>query len=216
MNSNAKRKGVRFIAAPPPNIDVLLMEGTNLDSDKPWISEDELEARFITLFKATPGRVFVSWSAQNIDRTVTLYRSCLQSGRTLVVDLYTAEVLDLLREHGKLPQPDWQNIKVVVTRAFARMYRDKGREAFVERMAKHGIAARKLAETPSHWAVMIRESLVRDFEAAGDSGKQSRARLIPPGQRPSTCLVIARTEPLTRHSTQSVQSTHCCFPVHPD
>ena len=110
---------------------------------------------------------FVSWSAQNIDRTVTLYRSCLQAGRTLVVDLYTAEVLDLLRDQGRLPQPDWQNIKVVVTRAFARMYRDTGREAFVERMAKHGIAARKLAETPSQWVVMTRKSLLRDFETSG-------------------------------------------------
>ena len=157
----------RLMIAPPPNIDVLVMEGTNLDSDKPCITEDELEARFIALFKSIPGRVFVSWSAQNIDRTVTLYRSCLGSGRTLVVDLYTAEVLDMLREHGRLPQPDWRNIKVVVTRAFAKMYRDKGREAFVERMAQHGIAAGKLAETPSQWVVMIRKSLLRDFETAG-------------------------------------------------
>ena len=47
------------------------------------------------------------------------------------------------------------------------MYRDKGREAYVDRMARHGIAARKLAEAPSKWVVMLRKSLLRDFEAAG-------------------------------------------------
>ncbi|MGH6789469.1 MAG: MBL fold metallo-hydrolase [Pseudolabrys sp.] len=164
------RKGVlvdRVMAAPPRNIDVLLMEGTNLGSDKPTMSESDLEESFITLFKQTRGRVFVAWSAQNIDRTVTLYRACLQAGRTLVVDLYTAEVLDMLCEHGKLPQAGWPNLKVVVTSAFARMYRKTGREDFVERMAKHGIAARRLAEAPAQWVSMIRNSLLRDYETQG-------------------------------------------------
>jgi ribonuclease J len=157
----------RFIAAPPPDIDVLLIEGTNLGSDKSWMSESDLETDFVALFKATPGRVFVAWSAQNIDRTVTLYRACLQSARTLVIDLYTAEVLDLLRDHSRLPQPDWPQVKVVVTRAFAKMYRDKDREAFVERMVRHGIAARKLGESLRSWVAMIRPSLIRDYQAAG-------------------------------------------------
>jgi len=68
----------RFVAAPPLNIDVLLMEGTNLGSDKSCITESELESDFEALFRQTKGRVFVSWSAQNVDRTVTLYRACLK------------------------------------------------------------------------------------------------------------------------------------------
>jgi ribonuclease J len=88
------------MANPPRDIDVLLMEGTNLGSDKPTVREDDLEADFVSLFTDTPGRVFVAWSAQNIDRTVILYRAAKKAGRTLVVDLYTAEVLELLGEHG--------------------------------------------------------------------------------------------------------------------
>jgi ribonuclease J len=172
------RKGVlvdRFMAAPPPDIDILLMEGTNLGSNKPWMSEKDLEDDFIELFKKTSGRVFVCWSAQNIDRTVTLYRACLKTGRTLVVDLYTAEVMDLLREQGRLPQPDWRQVKVVITRAFADMYRKTGRESFIERMAKNGIAARKLNETPHQWVTMVRRSLLRDFQAAGVQPDRSDA-----------------------------------------
>ena len=156
-----------MMVRPPAAVDALVMEGTNLGSDKPCASESELEDRFAELFKATAGRVFVAWSAQNVDRTVTLYRACLKSGRTLVVDLYSAEVMDMLAEFGKLPAPGWKNLKVVVTSGFARMYRNTGREAFVERMVKHGIAAGKLAETPEKWVVMTRPSLMRDYQAKG-------------------------------------------------
>ena len=78
------------MATPPENLDVLLMEGTNLSRDKSCVTESDLEDTFVDLFRSTAGRVFVVWSAQNVDRTVTLYRACLKAGRTLMVDLYTA------------------------------------------------------------------------------------------------------------------------------
>ncbi|OHC76292.1 MAG: MBL fold metallo-hydrolase [Rhodospirillales bacterium RIFCSPLOWO2_12_FULL_58_28] len=164
------RKGAlvrAMMARPPVDIDALVMEGTNLGSDKPCSSENDIEARFTDLFKATANRVFVTWSAQNIDRTVTLYRACLRTGRTLVVDLYTAEVMDTLATFGRLPRPGWKNLKVVITHSFAKMYRNTGREAFVSRMAKFGISADKLAKTSSQWVVMTRPSLIRDYEFKG-------------------------------------------------
>ncbi|WP_312145342.1 MBL fold metallo-hydrolase [Brevundimonas sp.] len=157
----------RLMSEPPPDVDVLLMEGTNLGSDKPTKSERDLEEDFVALFNETPGRVFTCWSAQNIDRTVTLYRAAVKSGRTLVIDLYTAEVLELLADAGKLPRAGWNNVKVVITRSFARLYEMKGRKAFVERMAAHGISAAALAQNPGKWVVMIRPSLIRDFVSKG-------------------------------------------------
>jgi ribonuclease J len=157
----------RFMAAPPSDIDVLLMEGTNLGSDKSCVTESDLETDFEALFRQTKGRVFVTWSAQNIDRTVTLYRACLKAGRTLVVDLYTAEVMEMLAEFGRLPRPGWSHIKVVVTRAFARMYEKTGRGDFLKRMLPYGISAKALSETPSKWVIMTRKSLLRDFEKCG-------------------------------------------------
>jgi ribonuclease J len=164
------RKGAlvhAMMARPPAELDALVMEGTNLGSDKPCFTETDLEAEFADLFTATAGRVFVACSAQNIDRSVTLYRACLRTGRTLVVDLYTAEVLEMLAALGRLPRPGWRNLKVVVTSSFARMYRNTGREAFVARMAKFGISADKLNQTPSHWVVMTRPSLMKDYEFKG-------------------------------------------------
>ncbi|MHB1379889.1 MAG: MBL fold metallo-hydrolase [Desulfurivibrionaceae bacterium] len=157
----------RFMKDPPPNIDLLLMEGTNLGTDKPSKSETELEEDFVELFRKTSGRVFVCWSAQNIDRTVTLYRACLKSGRTLAVDLYTAEVLELLADIGHLPRAGWNNLKVVITRTFSRLYKLKGRDDFVERMAAHGISARQLTEKTNKWVIMVRPSLMRDLIPKG-------------------------------------------------
>jgi ribonuclease J len=158
-------KGLK--AAPPKNIDVLLMEGTNLGSDKPCVTEDDLEGDFVTLFRSTPGRVFVAWSAQNVDRTVTLYRACLKARRTLVVDLYTAEVMETLAGFGRLPRPGLRNLKVVFTSAFVRMYRRTGRAAFLDRMVPNGISADKLAATPGRWVAMVRPSLIRDYVQKG-------------------------------------------------
>ena len=76
-----------MIAAPPERVDVLVMEGTNLGSEKPVVSETELEDEFVTLARETPRHVFVQWSAQNVDRTVTLFRAAKRTGRKLVVDL---------------------------------------------------------------------------------------------------------------------------------
>lgn len=166
---NHGRKGTlvdRVIAVPPQNIDVLIIEGTNLGTGKPTETEDELEARFVDLARQTPGRVFVTWSGQNIDRTVTLYRTALQSGRILVVDLYTAEVLEALREHLSAPYLGIDKLKVVLTRSLVSHYRKLGREEWLARMARIGIGAAGL-ERGNYIAMIRRGSLHWDYLAKG-------------------------------------------------
>lgn len=94
-----------MIASPPQRIDALVMEGTNIGADKPVIGEAELEQRFVELAGKTPRHVFVQWSAQNVDRTVTLFRTALRTGRMLVVDLYGADVLRRIAGGTRLPVP---------------------------------------------------------------------------------------------------------------
>ena len=161
------RKGAlltQFMSAPPDNLDVLVIEGTNLGTDKPVQSEQDLENELVDLFKATAGRIFVSWSGQNVDRTVTLYRAAKRAGRTLVVDLYTADVLDRIADGTRLPRAGFPNLKVVVTRALAANYRRRGRDEFVSRMAKHGVAVRAV---PADGVVMLRRALIKDYEEGG-------------------------------------------------
>jgi ribonuclease J len=155
----------RMMRAPPPDIDVLLMEGTNLDSDKPCVTEDDLEERFCDLFARTKGRVFAAWSAQNVDRTVTIYRACLKTGRTLVVDLYTAEIMAALAEFGRLPAPDWRQVTVVMTRGLRR----RADDAFADGLVKSGqaISAAALQNSTEKLVIMTRGSLLRDYAAKG-------------------------------------------------
>jgi ribonuclease J len=154
-----------MMARPPSDVDVLVMEGTNLGSDKPVQTEAEVETEFVALCNQTQGRVFVSWSGQNIDRTVTLYRAAKRTGRTLAIDLYTADVLDRISEGYRLPRAGWPNLKVVITAGLARNYRRQGRDDFVARMASHGVSAKALAG--GRWVIMLRRALIRDYEQAG-------------------------------------------------
>lgn len=162
----------RMMAAPPPDIDVLLMEGTTLGRTEPFPTESDLEMQFVELFQRTRGRVFVTWSAQNIDRTVTLYRACKRTGRPMVLDLYTLDVMERLGAlHDSLPRLGWPGVVGVVTSSIARMYEDPARMSdpgFVERCAKSGraIGAARLADMPDA-VVMLRASLLRDYRRKG-------------------------------------------------
>ena len=155
----------KFMASPPPDIDVLVTEGSNLGTDKPVKTEKEIEQDFVELFKRTKGRVFVSWSGQNIDRTVSLYRAAKRTDRILAIDLYTADVLDRIAAGNRLPQAGFPNLKVVVTKGLGSYYRKLGRGDFVARMAIRGIASRHLVG--GRHVIMVRRALLRDYQAAG-------------------------------------------------
>jgi ribonuclease J len=164
------RKGAlvrSLMRRPPADLDVLVMEGTNLGSDKPYVTESVVEERFTELFRQTRGRVFVSWSAQNVDRTVSLFRACRRAKRNLAIDLYTAEVMETLGVFGRLPQPGWDNVRVVLTRSLRNVYERKGRSDFLVRMAKVGLSARALSADPKHWVIATRPSLIPDYERKG-------------------------------------------------
>ncbi len=158
---------------PPTDVDVLLIEGTNLGADKGTQTEETLEAQFLEVFKETPGRVFVSTSTTNIDRIVTLYRACKRAGRTLVMDLFAAKVLETLHRYGKIPQPDWPGINVVVTSNMARFLNKlEDKDRYIEGLKANGcaIGARKLNSKRHKWVVMARGSLV---------GSLSSSQVIP-------------------------------------
>ncbi|EYD74023.1 beta-lactamase domain protein [Rubellimicrobium mesophilum DSM 19309] len=157
----------RLMAGPPKGIAALVTEGTNLGQDKPVESEGALEDKFVDLFRRTKGRVFVEWSGQNIDRTVTLTRAAMRTGRILAIDLYTADVLERISEGTRLPRAGHPALKVVITGRLAERYRANGRGEFVARMARHGISAARLA-TGRH-VVMLRGALIPDYAWKGVS-----------------------------------------------
>ena len=113
------RKGRLFeemVADPPRDIDVLLMEGTNIGreaEDGGFRSERELEREFVEAFRRTPGLHFVWTSSQNIDRIVTVFRAAKRTGRILLIDLYQAVVLEATGRDS-IPQSGWPEVKLYV------------------------------------------------------------------------------------------------------
>ena len=165
----------KLMRSPPEKVDVLLMEGTNLVSGdalpKPTLTEKELEDDFVRLFQEAKGRVFVSWSSTNIDRTVTLYRACKRSERVLVPDLYCMLVLERLKEFASIPQAEWggKHMRAVVTQKMNRLLKRLGEHDFIDYLKTHRavMKADHLANTPEKWVIMARSSLVDDFAQKG-------------------------------------------------
>lgn len=80
----------RLVDNPPTEIDSLLLEGTTLSrtSDKvSYPTEEQLKQCFVKQINLTKGMVLVWAAAQNIDRLVTIYKACRQTGRLLIVDM---------------------------------------------------------------------------------------------------------------------------------
>ncbi|WP_232493847.1 hypothetical protein [Novosphingobium kaempferiae] len=159
----------RPIAAPPPGIDVLIMEGTNLRSDKPVMPETEVEHRIAALAREVPEHVFVEWSAQNLGRTVSLYRAAKRTGRKLVVDLYTADVLQAMPDAGGIPRSGpFPALEVMITPALARHYERMRRADFIKAIIATGCATSRARVAGRPSIVMARRSLLRDY-ARGDA-----------------------------------------------
>ena len=103
-----------FVNNPPKDIDYLLLEGSMLGRPQSeYETEKDVEEKMVQLFKEKH-LFFVSCSSQDIDRIVSIYRACLRTGRILVLDPYTAYILDQLKEISPhIPQFDWgKNIKI--------------------------------------------------------------------------------------------------------
>ncbi|WP_459947495.1 MBL fold metallo-hydrolase [Desulfocastanea catecholica] len=103
------------LAAKLPPIDVLLMEGTIIGERESefFQTEEEIETKFMEICREFSGPVLVSVPSQNIDRIISLYRTAMRSNRNLIIDLYSAELFNRLKEYtNSLPQAGGINVSI--------------------------------------------------------------------------------------------------------
>jgi ribonuclease J len=149
----------RLIAS-PPIVDILMTEGTTVGprSDEIFLTEAELENRFVDVVKKTQGIVFVTAAGQNIDRLVTIFRAAKRTGRKFIIDPYTAEVLDSLEDYPRLPKTSWPRIRVAFSRPIAEILEKAGRQDILEKHRKNGVRWPRINEYPNEFVVLIRPS----------------------------------------------------------
>ncbi len=103
-----------MLKAPPPNIDLLLMEGTMVQrKNQTYPDEMSVELAIADKLKVQENVTFLVSSAQNIDRLVSLFNACKRTGKKLVIDVYTAWLLDKVKNVSeRMPTMDWDGINV--------------------------------------------------------------------------------------------------------
>jgi ribonuclease J len=165
------RKGALFeqlIARPPQSVDVMLMEGSSfgrLDPTRVFPEESAVEQRLVDLFQDTAGLSLVAASAQNIDRMVSLYRACKRARRTLIIDLYSAEIL---RATGNpnIPQSDWPNVAVCVPHYQRVQIKRTARFDLLEQHKSQRIFVEQLKALAPQAAMLFRPAMLNDLDRA--------------------------------------------------
>ncbi len=169
------RKKILFenlIKNPPPNIDLLLLEGTMIKREnKDYKNEEDIEYAFVDLFKNQKNISIVISSAQNIDRFVSVVRACKQTGKKVVIDIYNAWVLEKVKEKSpKLPTIEWKEVLVYRQDYYLEKISGSEYDDFREKISKNFIDD-KVFEKPSDFVYFLRHPSLEFVKALIKKGK---------------------------------------------
>jgi len=162
------RKAVLFeeiVHNPPKDIDVLFMEGTMLErSNDDFPAEADVENKIFKTIKDQKNIAFLVSSSQNIDRIVSAYRACKRAGKILILDIYTAWVLEKLKLVSQhVPSIEWESIGVYAD--FSQDQKLKGNPDFFgdfrKRIYEHRIKKELIAENPARFLWLSKMSRTR-------------------------------------------------------
>lgn len=148
----------RLVANPPTNIDALLLEGSSIGrigDDQQFSKEGDTEAQLVQVFSAAEGLVLVHTSAQNIDRIVSIMRASKRTGRKLVIDLYTAAILEATGNQN-IPQSDWPEVALFVPQAQRIQIKENAWFDLLKRHATNRIYIEHLQEAPRKSTLLFR------------------------------------------------------------
>lgn len=166
------RKGKLFehlVKHPIPNIDFMFLEGTMMRrSNDQFPNEEAVEKKIVEVISTQKNISFIISSSQNIDRIVSAFRACKRTGRTLVIDIYTAWVLEQVRKVTEnVPGMEWPEIRV-----YADYSHDKKLKAnpdyfgdFRQRLYRHRVKWQDLAANPSAFLYFGKMSSFRKINA---------------------------------------------------
>lgn len=165
------RKSVLFkslLRTLPRGIDVMLLEGSTLGrtpEGRRFQRESEIEDQLVTEFSAAQGLVLTHTSSQNIDRLVSIFRAARRTKRLMVIDLYTAAILQATG-NPNIPQCHWSDIRLYVPQRQRLQIRSKGLFDLLHQHTKHRIHIEELCEQANSFALVFRPIHCQDLEKA--------------------------------------------------
>lgn len=172
----------RFLAKPPRDIDLLLMEGTMMGRiDEAYQRETDVEAEMLEVLLAETGPAFLICSGQHIDRLCAAFRACKKSSRIFVVDIYTAWILQVMSEHFySTPHFRWEDVRVLAHGRTAKNHylSIKGKSVFDQFLRE----------------IYRRNNVITEVQIAEDPHryfiKGSRIDILLRNLNPATCSII--------------------------
>jgi len=170
FRSHGRKKEVykNFIENPPKNVDCLIMEGTTIRRNTiKSKTEEEIENDFYECFKTSTSINYVFTATQNIDRLVSIYKACLKAGKTFVVDVYGAQLLEKLSEFAKLPSllKRYPNMGVYFYNSTTTKLMKNGQEKMVYKYTFKKIEKEAIINNPSDYVLLVRSSMLRDLKS---------------------------------------------------
>lgn len=156
-----------FLKMAPKGSDVLLLEGSVLGrSSAKTLTESDIQKKTTELLKSSDNIVFVYPSSQNVDRLVSFYKAASESKRLFVIDVYAANVLDMLKDTpgvNKLPHPSlkYGNIKVYFPpKTCDLLGKRRGRWDLMTKFRDYKITHQEISEKPGAILMAIRPSVL--------------------------------------------------------
>jgi len=152
----------KIIENPPTEINCLLMEGSMLGRNiMAFQNEEEIEAEIIEILKKQTNITFLFSSSQNIDRLVSVYRACLQTGTIFIIDIYTAYVLQKTKAVSQnIPQFDWENIRVKYFNCHAEKLAQAGYKELLYVYNKRKIEMNEINEKKNKILMLARDNSI--------------------------------------------------------
>ena len=172
FRGHGRKAGVfeRFLASPPGDIDVLLMEGTTIGRVGDRSTETDVEDQSCTLMRAHEGLALLVFSAQNIDRFVTFLRASIRSDRVMVIDAYMANLIEALQLKSLPDARSNPNLRVFLPKTQKRMIVANHRFDLIDGFRSKRIHREEILAAPGRFAMMFRASMIPDFAGAALGG----------------------------------------------
>jgi ribonuclease J len=171
------RKKIVFektVASPPKDIDLLLIEGTMVErTNHIYLNEENVEEGIYEVIRNQENVSFLISSAQNIDRLISIIRACKRTGKKVVIDVYTAWLLEMLsKQSSNIPTMDWKEVKVYEHPSQMDCINEESFNSFRVKI-KANTVGKDVFKTPSDYIYFLRNPSMKLVDSLRKFGKIS-------------------------------------------